>query len=76
MMAKALATNGAKKVHILGRRQDVLQKAANEHESIVPLQCDITSKESLQNAVDRITTDVGYVNVVIANSGTLGPLNG
>lgn len=76
MMTKALAFNGAKRVYILGRRQDVLEKAASEHESIVPLQCDITSKESLQAVVDKVTADVGYVNVVIANSGTVGPVNG
>ena len=76
MMAKALAVNGAKKVYILGRRADALEKAASEHPAVVPLQCDITSKESLQNAVDRITTEVGYINVVIANSGVLGPLTG
>lgn len=48
MMAKALAVNGAKKVYILGRRADALEKAASEHSAVVPLQCDITSKESLQ----------------------------
>ncbi|CEL10274.1 Putative Short-chain dehydrogenase [Aspergillus calidoustus] len=72
-MARALAFNGAHKVYILGRRLDVLEKAAKEHPSIVPLRCDVTSKQDLQSVVDQITADVGYVNLVIANSGSIGP---
>ncbi|KAE8131449.1 hypothetical protein BDV38DRAFT_288695 [Aspergillus pseudotamarii] len=36
-----------------------------------PVQRDI--ERNLQSAVDRITTEVGYVNLVIANSGSIGP---
>lgn len=72
-MARALASNGARKVYILGRRLGVLEKAAEEHASIIPHQCDVTSKDDLQTAVDRITAEVGYVNLVIANSGSVGP---
>lgn len=73
MMARALAFNGAKKVYILGRRLDKLEAAAKEHPSIIPLQCDVTSKSDLQAAVDRLTSKVGYVNLVVANSGSIGP---
>lgn len=72
-MARALVFNGAEKVYILGRRLNVLETAAKEHPNLVPHQCDVTSKEDLQAAVDRITKEVGYVNLVIANSGILGP---
>ncbi|KAL2839449.1 short-chain dehydrogenase [Aspergillus pseudodeflectus] len=72
-MARALAFNGAHKVYILGRRLDVLEKAAKEHPSIVPLRCDVISKQDLQSVVDQITAHVGYVNLVIANSGSIGP---
>jgi NAD(P)-dependent dehydrogenase (short-subunit alcohol dehydrogenase family) len=72
-MARALALNGARKVYILGRRLEVLRKAAEEHPSLVPHQCDVTSKDDLQAVVDRITTEVGYVNLVIPNSGSIGP---
>ncbi|KAI8944060.1 short chain dehydrogenase [Xylaria longipes] len=72
MMTKALAGAGAK-VYILGRRASALEAAASSHPSIIPLVCDVCSKESLQSAVDRITNEVGYVNLVIANSGVLGP---
>ncbi|KAK7954970.1 hypothetical protein PG996_015777 [Apiospora saccharicola] len=72
-MARALALNGAAKVYILGRRREVLEAAAKEHPSLVPLQCDVTSKPDLQAAVDVIRIDAGYVNLVVANSGSIGP---
>ncbi|KAF2796485.1 short-chain dehydrogenase [Melanomma pulvis-pyrius CBS 109.77] len=72
-MARALVLNGARKVYILGRRLEVLKTAALEHPSLSPLQCDVTSKSDLQAAVDYITADIGYVNLVVANSGIIGP---
>ncbi|KAI0528047.1 short chain dehydrogenase [Xylaria bambusicola] len=72
-MAKALANAGAKKVYILGRRREVLEKAAKAHESLYPIVCDVGSKESLQAAVDAITKESSYVNLVVANSGIIGP---
>lgn len=76
MMAKALVAAGAKKVYILGRRRDALEKAATQHEGLVPLVCDVTAKDSLQSAVDTITKEIGYINLVVANSGALGPVKG
>ena len=75
MMTKALALNGASKVYIIGRRKEPLEAAAKEspHGNIIPLQGDVTSKESLQSLVTRIEQDVGYINVLIANSGIGGP---
>jgi NAD(P)-dependent dehydrogenase (short-subunit alcohol dehydrogenase family) len=72
-MARALAFNGARKVYILGRRLEVLKTVAQAHASLAPLKCDVTSKEDLQAAVDHITTEVGYVNLVVVNSGSIGP---
>ncbi|KAF6790360.1 short chain dehydrogenase reductase [Colletotrichum sojae] len=72
-MAKALAANGAQKVYILGRRQEVLDSAAKEHPAIAPIRCDVTSKDDLQAAVDRVASEVGFVNLVVANSGVIGP---
>ncbi|KAJ6080441.1 short-chain dehydrogenase [Penicillium canescens] len=71
--SRALAANGAQKVYILGRRLEVLEKAAEEYLSIVPVQADVTSKADLQAAVHRIKNEVGYVNLVVANSGNIGP---
>lgn len=75
MMARALALNGAHKVYILGRRKDVLEKAAASvpTNNIIPLVTDVTSKEALAKAVEAITLDVGYINVLVANSGIIGP---
>jgi NAD(P)-dependent dehydrogenase (short-subunit alcohol dehydrogenase family) len=75
MMAKALALNGAKKVYIVGRRLDKLEEAAKESPTgnIIPLQGDVTSKESLEACADHVRKDIGYVNLVICNSGVTGP---
>lgn len=74
MMAKALASNGAKKVFIVGRRLEKLEDAAKDHANIVPLQGDVTSKESLARVADQVKAETGYVNLLAVNSGTMGPL--
>lgn len=75
MMARALALNGAHKVYIVGRRKEVLEKAAQSvsTNNIIPLVGDVTSKSSLESVVSKIKSETGYINVLIANSGTLGP---
>jgi NAD(P)-dependent dehydrogenase (short-subunit alcohol dehydrogenase family) len=76
MMAKALADAGAAKVYIVGRRTDVLESAAasiNQRGVIVPLQCDVTSKTSLEFVVSAIEKDVGYLNLLVCNAGVGGP---
>ena len=75
MMARALALNGAHKVYIVGRRKEILEKAAKSvsTDNIIPLVGDVTSKEALSSIVSTITSETGYINVLIANSGTLGP---
>ncbi|KAF2033225.1 NAD(P)-binding protein [Setomelanomma holmii] len=73
MISRALLSGGASKVYILGRRSSALSAAASQNPGLTPIQCDITSKASLQAAVDQITQDVGYVNLLVANSGILGP---
>ena len=78
LMARALAVNGAKRVYILGRRLETLKEAAaatTPPDVLVPVQCDVTSKESLQAAVDRVTEEAGFVNLLIANAGMNGPEN-
>jgi NAD(P)-dependent dehydrogenase (short-subunit alcohol dehydrogenase family) len=75
MMARALALNGAHKVYIIGRRKEVLEKAAQSvnTNNIIPLVGDVTSNETLSSIVSTIQSEVGYINVLIANSGILGP---
>jgi len=75
MMARALALNGASKVYIVGRREETLKSAAESVTTgnVIPLVGDVTSKESLQSVVKKISDEVGYINVLIANSGIGGP---
>jgi len=56
MIAKALEENGAK-VYIVGRRLEILEKVSKEakHGNLIPLQCDVTSKDDLLKLVDHIT---------------------
>ncbi|KFA54813.1 hypothetical protein S40293_00703 [Stachybotrys chartarum IBT 40293] len=74
MLAKALALNGASKVYIAGRRLEVLQAAAASiGPNVIPVQCDVTSKTSLQEVVTFVENDAGYLNVLACNSGITGP---
>ncbi|KAI1651217.1 NAD(P)-binding protein [Daldinia loculata] len=75
MITKALATNGASKVYIIGRRLQVLQQAAEQigTGNVIPITCDVTSKESLQSAVTQIQQDAGFINLLVCNSGIGGP---
>ncbi|CAE6469973.1 unnamed protein product [Rhizoctonia solani] len=78
MMAKGLAINGAK-VYIGGRRKDLVEKAAAEYGSgisgkLVPILLDVTSKESIDNAVKLISSENdGKLDVLINNAGQVGP---
>lgn len=75
MMARALALNGASKVYIIGRRKDKLEAAAASVSTgnIIPIVGDVTSKGDLSSIVSTIQSEVGHINVLIANSGILGP---
>ncbi|KAI2628266.1 short chain dehydrogenase [Xylaria nigripes] len=75
MMTKALIANGAAKVYILSRRLASLQQAAASIGSpnVVPIVCDVTSTEALKVAVSQIEQDVGFVNLLVCNSGVAGP---
>ncbi|GFZ43271.1 hypothetical protein JCM24511_00990 [Saitozyma sp. JCM 24511] len=78
MCTKALAANGCK-VYITGRRKDVLQKAAKDAAtkellgdrggSIVPIEMDVTSKPSIQAAVEEVKKNDSYVNILVNNAG-------
>ncbi|KAL7918581.1 NAD(P)-binding protein [Trichoderma austrokoningii] len=74
MIAQALEANGAI-VYIIGRRLETLESAAKTaiHGNIIPIQGDITSKESLVSAAAQIKDRHGYINVLIPNAGINGP---
>jgi len=73
MIATALENNGAT-VYIVGRRLEVLEKAAKEnakHGKIIPLQGDVTSRENLLTVVETIKQQKGFVNLLVNNSGVM-----
>lgn len=75
-MTRALATNGASKIFIIGRREESLRETINsvpDHDNIIPIVGDVTSKESLQRAVDAVKKHVDAIDVLVANSGISGP---
>lgn len=72
VIAHSLAANGAKAVYVLGRREEALGQTRDSSPSPAithPVLCDVTSKDSLAAAADRVRKDVGYCNAVFANSG-------
>ncbi|KAI0450756.1 short chain dehydrogenase [Xylaria acuta] len=75
MITKALVANGAAKVYILGRRMNTLQEAATSigNPNVVPVTCDVTSVEALKEAASQIEQEVGFVNLLVCNSGIGGP---
>ncbi|KAJ4482523.1 hypothetical protein J3R30DRAFT_3287125 [Lentinula aciculospora] len=71
MMATALENNGAI-VYIVGRRHEVLHRAAQENSrfnNIVPLQGDITIRESLLDIVQIVKARHGYIDLLVNNAG-------
>ncbi|CAG8909145.1 unnamed protein product [Penicillium egyptiacum] len=75
IMAKALDANEVSKIFILGRREDALQETVSEtiNGTVIPIQCDITSKESLETAYKAVAVQTTHVDLLIANSGVIGP---
>ena len=77
-MARGLAANGAT-VFVLGRRIEPLEETAKEATearvkgSIIPVVCDVTSKDSLQAAAKKVGEKVSHVDALIASSGATGP---
>ncbi|KAF8158477.1 hypothetical protein B0H34DRAFT_656834 [Crassisporium funariophilum] len=71
MMATALEHNGAT-VYIVGRRLDVLEKAArenNKYDKIIPVEGDITNRDSLLTIVDAVKARHGYIDLLVNNAG-------
>ncbi|OJJ50994.1 hypothetical protein ASPZODRAFT_55014 [Penicilliopsis zonata CBS 506.65] len=75
-MALALDANGASKVFIIGRREEVLKEtaAAAKNKTLIPIIGDITSKESLEAAYDAVASQTDRVHLLVANSGIMGPM--
>lgn len=74
-MTKALDANKVSKIFILGRRENALQETISQttNGTVIPIQCDITSKESLETAYNAVAAQTTHVDLLIANSGVMGP---
>ncbi|KIJ69913.1 hypothetical protein HYDPIDRAFT_77810 [Hydnomerulius pinastri MD-312] len=76
MIAQAFANNGAK-VYITSRRQEVLEHAAKHWGSslvhpqgkLIPVVCDITSKDSIRNLVQDIGQKENHIDLLVNNAG-------
>jgi len=76
MIAQAFANNGAK-VYICGRRTEVIEQSAKtwgatlKHPKgqLIPMQCDITSKDSIQQLVKEIGKNEKKVDLLVNNAG-------
>ncbi|KAG8903004.1 hypothetical protein FRB99_003837 [Tulasnella sp. 403] len=80
MIAKGLAQNGAK-VYIASRRLDVVTKTAQENNfesvggQLIPLELDVTNKDSIERAVAAIDIAEGKLDVLVNNAGQIGPIS-
>jgi THO complex subunit 3 len=83
-IASALYQNNAAKVYLLGRRANVLENAIKTIESspaapkdsssvLAAITCDVTSTDSINRAIEQISKETGYVDVLVNNAGVLGP---
>ncbi|KAK7037471.1 hypothetical protein VNI00_010963 [Paramarasmius palmivorus] len=66
IIAKGFAVHGAK-VYITGRREDVLKSAVEKHSdlNLVALPMDVTSKESIANAVKVVEAAEGKLDILV-----------
>ncbi|UKZ58373.1 hypothetical protein TrVGV298_012241 [Trichoderma virens] len=74
-LALALDANGASKVFVIGRRESKLQETASLglKGSIIPVVGDVTSKESLKAAVEKVAAQTTHIDLLVVNSGIMGP---
>ncbi|KAG6040337.1 hypothetical protein E4U41_000894 [Claviceps citrina] len=73
MATQALAANGAK-VYITGRTKEKLDRAVAEHfegddTQVVPLQADVSSKESIQSLVKEVESREKCLCILVNNAG-------
>jgi uncharacterized oxidoreductase len=66
--AKLLSRNG-NKVIIVGRNEQKLQEAAEKVQNLVPMRCDITNAEEVDDLVNKIRIDHSDLNIVMNNAG-------
>ena len=71
-MAKGLARQGAD-IALLARRTDKLAEVAKEIEDLgvkcIAVKCDVTVKEDIDAAVEKIVAEMGTVDILVNNAG-------
>lgn len=76
MMTKAFAHNGASKIYIIGRRKEKLSAAvleAGSQGNVIPIVGDVTNPQNLQSISSQISSEAGFINLLICNSGVYSP---
>lgn len=70
--ARAYAENGAH-VALLARRVDKLEAVAKEIEAMgqkaLPVQCDVSSEDSVKSAVEKVIEEFSRIDVLLNNAG-------
>ncbi|QRW03599.1 Enoyl-(Acyl carrier protein) reductase [Ceratobasidium sp. AG-Ba] len=79
MITKAFAANGAK-VYIGSRRGEKVEATAKENSphasgQIVPLELDVTDKQSIKNVVKTIADNDGKLDILVNNAAITGPVS-
>lgn len=68
-----LARSGIR-VAASARSADALAKLASEHANIVPIPLDVTDAAAVRDAVHRIETEIGPIDLAILNAGVWTPV--
>lgn len=79
MIAQALSANGAK-VYIGSRRGEVIEQTAKENTpkvagQIIPIELDVSKKESIKKAVEIISQNDGKLDILFNNAAITGPVS-
>ncbi|MBN8290739.1 SDR family oxidoreductase [Rhodobacter sp. NTK016B] len=60
-------------VALLARRADALAEVADEHQTALPLPCDVTDEDAVASAFDAIARRFGRLDVLFNNAGRMLP---
>ena len=62
------------RIYILGRRLSALtETASSQGDSVIPIECYVTSLTSISATVSKIEQETGYIDVLISNADMEGP---